>query len=135
MCECENSKKFVETNEIQKLLQFLFGLNDTYLGVRTNILMMKPLMNLNTVYYILIQDETQRSMGDNSIPDNPTVLYSTRPQFKDHTYPPMQLVSIAKNVLITRTMFQAASRVIIFVLSISSSIQESSISFFCYYLH
>ncbi|XP_057543924.1 uncharacterized protein LOC130823323 [Amaranthus tricolor] len=43
------------------------GLNGAYKTVRGNILMIKPVPDVNTAYSILIQDETQREFSDNSV--------------------------------------------------------------------
>ena len=44
-------------------MQFLIGLNETYSHVRGQILLMDPLPSINRVYSLLIQDESQRSIG------------------------------------------------------------------------
>ncbi|XP_070019984.1 uncharacterized protein [Nicotiana sylvestris] len=46
-----------------KVYQFLMGLNETYISVRGNLLMMQPLPSLDTVYNILLQDESQRHVN------------------------------------------------------------------------
>ncbi|XP_009606742.1 uncharacterized protein [Nicotiana tomentosiformis] len=60
-CECvcvENLK----THQDQRLLQFLIGLNDTYIRVRSNILMSSPLPTIGKTYSMVIQDEKQREI-------------------------------------------------------------------------
>ncbi|XP_009629312.1 uncharacterized protein [Nicotiana tomentosiformis] len=42
------------------------GLNEVYVGVRSNILMIQPLSSLDTVYNILLQDEKQRQVVPNT---------------------------------------------------------------------
>jgi hypothetical protein len=44
--------------EKDRMMQFLMGLNDTYNGVRSNILMMSPLLNVRQAYSLVVQDET-----------------------------------------------------------------------------
>lgn len=44
-------------------MQFLMGLNETYSQVRGQILLMDPLPSINRVYSLLIQDESQMSIG------------------------------------------------------------------------
>jgi len=44
------------------MMQFLMGLNDSYNGVRSNILMVSPLPNVRQAYSLVIQDETQRQV-------------------------------------------------------------------------
>ncbi|XP_016478697.2 uncharacterized protein LOC107800067 [Nicotiana tabacum] len=53
-CTCGGS---LRSEEKQKVYQFLMGLNDTYVQVRSNILMIKPLPSIDTVYSILLSDE------------------------------------------------------------------------------
>jgi len=45
--------------EEQRLHQLLMGLNEVYSGVRKNILMLKPLDDVDTAYSMLINDESQ----------------------------------------------------------------------------
>nr|XP_033514902.1 uncharacterized protein LOC117279458 [Nicotiana tomentosiformis] len=46
-----------------KVHQFLMGLNEVYVGVRSNLLMMQHLPSLNNVHNILHQDERQRQVN------------------------------------------------------------------------
>ncbi|XP_070019508.1 uncharacterized protein LOC142180715 [Nicotiana tabacum] len=66
-CVCGCKEAFQKIEEDQKVHQFLMGLNENYSNVRRNILMMKPLPNIDTVYAILIEDESQAD-AKNSIP-------------------------------------------------------------------
>ncbi|XP_047271582.1 uncharacterized protein LOC124900136 [Capsicum annuum] len=59
-CTCGGIKTF---DDEQKVYQFLMGLNDTYIQVRSNILMMKTLPSIGTAYSILLADEKQRSVS------------------------------------------------------------------------
>ncbi|XP_070004916.1 uncharacterized protein [Nicotiana sylvestris] len=54
------------SEEKQKVYQFLIGLNDTYVQVRSNILMIKTLPSIDTVYSILLSDEKQRQLSTGS---------------------------------------------------------------------
>ncbi|XP_016473235.2 uncharacterized protein LOC107795165 [Nicotiana tabacum] len=63
VCTCGGNNK---VEEEQRVYQFLIGLNDTYLQVRSNIIMMKPLPSMNTVYNILLADEKQRQVSSAS---------------------------------------------------------------------
>lgn len=46
----------------ERLIQFLICLNDTYGPMRSSILMISPLANVNPAYSLLIQDEKQREI-------------------------------------------------------------------------
>ncbi|XP_016502890.1 uncharacterized protein LOC107821015 [Nicotiana tabacum] len=52
--------------EEDRLHQFLMGLNDTYISVRSNLLMMQPPPSLDSAYNILLQDERQRQINPSS---------------------------------------------------------------------
>jgi len=53
--------------EEDRMMQCLMGLNDTYNSVRSNILMMSPLLKVRQDYSLVIQDETQRQITSGSI--------------------------------------------------------------------
>lgn len=55
ICEAKSAD-----DEEQGAYQFLMGLNETYVQTRSNILMMKPLPSVGTMYTILLTDEKQR---------------------------------------------------------------------------
>ncbi|XP_071723226.1 uncharacterized protein [Rutidosis leptorrhynchoides] len=64
------------------LHQFLMGLNESYIAVRGQILLMNPVPALRNVYNMLIQDESQRSYspsnnGLSHIVSDPTAMYSS----------------------------------------------------------
>lgn len=42
-CSCDSALKYVEHDQLHKLLQFLMGLNESYIYVKSQILMMSPL--------------------------------------------------------------------------------------------
>ena len=44
-------------------MSFLMGLNDTYVAVRGQILLMDPIPSLSKVFSLLLQDEKQRKVG------------------------------------------------------------------------
>ncbi|XP_070022539.1 uncharacterized protein [Nicotiana sylvestris] len=59
-CDCAKSRDSLVNFERQHIYQFLMGLNDNYGHARSQILMMKPMPNINQVYAMLIQDEIQK---------------------------------------------------------------------------
>ncbi|XP_016466380.1 uncharacterized protein LOC107789126 [Nicotiana tabacum] len=67
-CICAAKEDLQKEKEEDKVHQFLMGLNEVYVGVRSNLLMMQPLPSLDNVYNILLQDEKQRKI-------NPTLLF------------------------------------------------------------
>lgn len=56
-CNCAAKEGLQKEREEDKVHQFLMGLNEVYVGVRSNLLMMNPLPSLDCVYNILLQDE------------------------------------------------------------------------------
>ncbi|XP_020411497.1 uncharacterized protein LOC109946852 [Prunus persica] len=59
---CNEMKAHNTQKEEDRMMQFLMGLNDTYNGVRGNILMMSPLPNVRQAYSLVVQDETQQQI-------------------------------------------------------------------------
>lgn len=45
------------------LMQFLMGLNECYASVRSNLLMGSPLPSVNTVFNLISQEESHRSLA------------------------------------------------------------------------
>ncbi|XP_076917422.1 uncharacterized protein LOC143577487 [Bidens hawaiensis] len=66
-CSCGVSHLLAKREEVQRLVQFLMGLNSSYDSIRGNILMMKPLPSISEAYAILIQDENQREIHSTNI--------------------------------------------------------------------
>ncbi|XP_075499923.1 uncharacterized protein LOC142538494 [Primulina tabacum] len=62
ICSCESSKKFIEFDQQHKLLQFLMGLNDSFVHIRSHILMMNPLTTVSSAFAIISQEESHRSL-------------------------------------------------------------------------
>nr|XP_016434325.1 PREDICTED: uncharacterized protein LOC107760738 [Nicotiana tabacum] len=54
-CVCAAKPGLQKEEEENRLHQFLMGLNETYVGVRSNLLMMQPPPSLDTAYSILLQ--------------------------------------------------------------------------------
>ncbi|XP_060202683.1 uncharacterized protein LOC132631100 [Lycium barbarum] len=63
-CNCIGGAK---SEEEQKVYQFLMGLNEVYVQVRSNILMIKPLPSMDTTYSILLSDEKQRQVSASTV--------------------------------------------------------------------
>ncbi|KAM3397203.1 hypothetical protein P3S68_000715 [Capsicum galapagoense] len=61
-CECGCKEAFQKIEEEQRVHQFLSCLNDSYPIIRRNILLMKPLPDVDSVYSMLINDESQSEL-------------------------------------------------------------------------
>ncbi|KAH0644766.1 hypothetical protein KY284_032650 [Solanum tuberosum] len=59
---CGGKAKAFKSQQDNMPIQFLMGLNETYSGVKSNILMVSPLPSANHAYSLLIQDEKQIEM-------------------------------------------------------------------------
>jgi len=81
-CNCPKSREFSEHLQYQRVLQFLMGLNDHYGQARSQILMMSQVPNVNQVYAMINQDESQRIVaGSNHLMNenvSPTVMFTKR---------------------------------------------------------
>ncbi|XP_019236900.1 PREDICTED: uncharacterized protein LOC109217124 [Nicotiana attenuata] len=98
-CVCGCKEKFQKLDEDQKVHQFLMGLNESYSTIRRSILLMKPLPDVDSVYTMLVNDESQFTV-QTAIPsfNTDSVAFSTdtvkRPGhsiekcFKLHGFPP-----------------------------------------------
>ncbi|KAL3513889.1 hypothetical protein ACH5RR_026606 [Cinchona calisaya] len=65
---CDHAKAHQEQLQEDRLMQFLMGLNESYKGVRSNILMMTPLPNVRQAYSLVIQEQTQRQLSSEPEP-------------------------------------------------------------------
>ncbi|XP_070011244.1 uncharacterized protein [Nicotiana sylvestris] len=65
-CTCAAKAGIKKEEEEDRLHQFLVGLNDTYISVRSNLLMMQPPPSLDSAYNTLLQDERQRQINSSS---------------------------------------------------------------------
>ncbi|KAL6291859.1 hypothetical protein ACE6H2_000001 [Prunus campanulata] len=61
-CTCGASQTSMSHIQEEHLMQFLAGLNESYFGVRSNMLLQDPLPTVNRAYSLLLQDERQRSL-------------------------------------------------------------------------
>ncbi|XP_071694344.1 uncharacterized protein [Rutidosis leptorrhynchoides] len=60
-CGLTASKEFKEHTNLIKLMQFLMGLDDIYLPIRSNILMRDPLPTVKTAFSIISREESHRN--------------------------------------------------------------------------
>ncbi|XP_075512761.1 uncharacterized protein LOC142548343 [Primulina tabacum] len=62
-CECATARQYIVHDQQQKLLQFLMGLNEIYISIRSQILMMSPLPSVGQAFSIISQEESHRSLS------------------------------------------------------------------------
>ncbi|XP_047177474.1 uncharacterized protein LOC124844559 [Vigna umbellata] len=66
-CSCDLSRISLKYREMVHVICFLKGLNDSYNTVRTQILLMDPLPNINRVFSLIMQQERQEKQGSADI--------------------------------------------------------------------
>lgn len=87
VCGCKEA--FLKLEEEQRVHQFLMWLNDNYSTIKRNILMIKPLPDLDSVYSMLIHDETQsevHSSRPSFSSDSPAFHVSTQRPYSSQSY-------------------------------------------------
>ena len=62
-CTCNVNVKIASLQHKDLVMQLLIRLNESFAQVRGQILLMDPLLSLNKVYSLLIQEEKQTSIG------------------------------------------------------------------------
>ncbi|GKD16384.1 putative RNA-directed DNA polymerase, partial [Tanacetum coccineum] len=62
-CSCEMGKKMNELREKEKLYQFLMCLDTEFAVIKTEILAMNPIPTLGNAYYLVAEEERQRTIS------------------------------------------------------------------------
>ncbi|XP_041001733.1 uncharacterized protein LOC121247453 [Juglans microcarpa x Juglans regia] len=62
-CSCGGLKTVVQNQQRDWVMKFLIGLNDSYKGIKAQILLIKPFPSLNEVYPIIQQEEKKREIS------------------------------------------------------------------------
>ncbi|GJT73862.1 ribonuclease H-like domain-containing protein [Tanacetum coccineum] len=57
ICTCDAAKHFDKHNQLIKLMQFLMGLDESYLAIRNNLLTREPLPNVKNIFFSFISGE------------------------------------------------------------------------------
>ena len=77
-CVCGVNDKITSFHCQDSLMQFLYGLNESYSQVRTQILMMEPSPSIDKAFSLLIQEERQRALGFNGGPSVDSTTLSVK---------------------------------------------------------
>ncbi|GJR37554.1 ribonuclease H-like domain-containing protein [Tanacetum coccineum] len=59
-CTCHGAHDFKKHNQLMKLMQFLMGLDDSYMSIRSSILSKDPLPDVRNVYATISSEESHR---------------------------------------------------------------------------
>ncbi|XP_076940576.1 uncharacterized protein LOC143609813 [Bidens hawaiensis] len=68
-CLCGIGKKLFDLKQKERLYEFLMGLDTEFSVIRTQILAMQPMPNLNVAFHLVYEDEQQRQI---TIPRKPS---------------------------------------------------------------
>lgn len=74
-CNCDLFRVSLKYREVEHVICFLKGLNDTYHTIRTQILLMEPLPNINRVFSLLMQQEKQERQLPGVISQNDSLKF------------------------------------------------------------
>ncbi|XP_073121269.1 uncharacterized protein [Henckelia pumila] len=74
-CECDTARKYIEHDQQHRLLQFLLGLNESYIYIRSQILIMDPLPSIGHAFSIISQEESHILL---SAVDPPTSIFYSK---------------------------------------------------------
>ncbi|XP_010534708.1 PREDICTED: uncharacterized protein LOC104810213 [Tarenaya hassleriana] len=75
-CSCNISQDWRVQSERDFVIDFLFGLNDSYDAIRSQIIMLDPLPDLEKTFHLITQHEQQRSIKTPVISDLPVLQAS-----------------------------------------------------------
>lgn len=56
-------KTWIEYQQQEQIMQFLMGLNESFTGIRGQILMLDPFPSISKVYNLVAQEERQRTIS------------------------------------------------------------------------
>ncbi|XP_075512742.1 uncharacterized protein LOC142548320 [Primulina tabacum] len=68
VCNCGSMKDWMNFQNQECVMQFLMGLNESYAQIRAQILMMDPVPIISKTFSLVVQEERQRSIQQESIP-------------------------------------------------------------------
>nr|GEZ00375.1 ribonuclease H-like domain-containing protein [Tanacetum cinerariifolium] len=81
-CTCHAAEGFKKHNQLMKLMQFLMGLDDSYMSIRSSILYKDPLPVVKSAYATISSEESHRVMSSSMADDQLSTLISL---IKDNT--------------------------------------------------
>ncbi|GJT48244.1 ribonuclease H-like domain-containing protein [Tanacetum coccineum] len=70
-CNCHVADDFAKHNQLMKLMQFLMGLNDCYMHIRSNILSRDVLPDVRNAYAIISREESHRVVSSSGTSQRP----------------------------------------------------------------
>ena len=92
-CTCGAQRISTDVNDRNLVIRFLMGLNDSYSTIRGQILLYEPLLDINKVLSLILQEEKQRSLKNGEFtnfvvahPIEATTLYSNARSGSKNSY-------------------------------------------------
>ncbi|XP_076933550.1 uncharacterized protein LOC143599490 [Bidens hawaiensis] len=76
-CSCDVGKKMKEFIEKERLYEFLMGLDNEFMAIRTHLLSMKPSPTLQEAFRVVSEDEQQRSITSSRRLPTESVAFQT----------------------------------------------------------
>lgn len=70
------NQKFESHHQLDYILAFLVGLNESFLQVKSQILLIDPLPLINKVFSVIVQEEKQRQIGPQSAHSHDRVAFA-----------------------------------------------------------
>ena len=64
-CTCNGTKALTDFHQVEYVMSFLMGLNESFSQVRGQLLLMDPLPPINKVFALISQEEKQRTVMTN----------------------------------------------------------------------
>ena len=87
-CTCGVNEKIMHLHHQDSIMHFLNGLNDCYSQVKTQILMMEPVPSVDKNFFLVIQEERQRSSSIHAIPSVESTALAVKNQvFNQGSFP------------------------------------------------
>ena len=78
-CTCGGMKQLTNNEEKMRLSQFLMGLNESYLAIRGQIMLMQSLPTVEKAYSLLCEEEKQRGLAEHKINEQVNAMNIKRP--------------------------------------------------------
>jgi hypothetical protein len=83
-CHCGGAKQLLNYLNMEYVLAFLMGLNESYSQVRGQVLLMDLVPLINKVFSLIHQEVKQREIGAPSVETNSTLAYAVQASFAQY---------------------------------------------------
>ena len=79
-CNCGGMKTWMESRQMDHVIKFLIGLNDSYSQVRAQILMMDPIPPIAKTFALVVQEERLRNIKFGILPPLEPIAFNAKNQ-------------------------------------------------------